>query len=162
MFQTLNNRPIQIVNIRSEERTSQQTAEERWYRQYLYQWDDWLHWRGYFLRHQPIGRSSQKQEQTISGISQTKSEKYHKEWGKERCQVQFIIFRKHIQLTDRFEPSKESLIIQSNRNIIARHRIGNLIIYMCVIQISLYLHLTECRRPSFNQHQFVTGSLLGT
>ena len=70
-------------------------------------------------------------------------------WAPAFSQVQFIILRKHIQLTDRFEPGKESLIIQSNRNIIARHRIGNLIIYMCVIQVSLYFHLTPFFAPFF-------------
>ena len=33
---------------------------------------------------------------------------------------------------------------------------------MCVIQGSLDFHLTECRSPSFNQHQFITGGLFGT
>ena len=33
---------------------------------------------------------------------------------------------------------------------------------MCVIQIGFYLHLTIGRSPSFNQHQFITGSLFRT
>ena len=155
-FHLLEERQVDIVDVRSEERAGQQSAEESGCRQYLHQREDRSHRSADVLGKQTVQGCSEKQEQSVTGVSQTQAEEHHKERCKERRQVQLVILGQHIELAYRLEPGKETFVVQLYRHVVARYGRGYLVVHVLRIEPFGDFSDSGCRRPALQQHQLLS------